>query len=595
MKAFSGEGYRRTFVYFIIMILGAVYGLRLFQLQIVQHSEYDEKSAENSVKPIEDIPLRGVFYDRNMKLLVENTPTYTIRIVPAEYDTTKNSLLEQICGVPEGTVRSLLQKNKQFSRFVPLKVKRGVDFKAVGWVEENSSQLPGVSYIIEMQRGYLDSVMASHVYGYTKEISPKQLEDDDYYAPGDLIGYNGIERKYEQVLRGVKGYKYVVVDARRREVHNFKQLKNIPSVKGEDLVLGFDANAQKTAEKELRGKIGAVVAIEPSTGEIIAMASSPTYDLNEFSYFTPKEYIQQLYTDPAKPLFNRATMAAHPPGSTFKVLCAMTALEEGVINESTTLHCGGSFTFGRSFKCHGAHGAINVVSAIEHSCNVFFYQLIFKIGLDRLKTYAEKFGLGKKTGIDIMEEARGLIPSTQYYEKIYGKNWPQGILVSLGIGQGEVSLTPLQLASYCGLIANNGKSYKPHVVKGYLDEKKQYHPFPFEPINTGISQKTFDIVKRGMFLVVNGGGTATNIKRSDIMFAGKTGTAQNPHGKDHSIFMGFAPFDNPKIAVAVLVENAGFGATWAAPIAQKVMLAYLLKGQPVQGVTVANPAPNQED
>ncbi|MBI2418036.1 MAG: hypothetical protein HYV28_09070 [Ignavibacteriales bacterium] len=306
---------RRAVFLFIILCIGAVYSMRLFQLQVIQHSDYEMKAAENSIKPIEDTPLRGVFYDRNRKLLVQNIPTYTIRVIPAEYDTTKNYLVEAICGLPPGYVHTLLIKNRQFSKFVPLKVKRGVDFSSIGWVEENSAELKGVDYIIEMQRGYLDSIMASHVYGYTKEISPKLLVADDYYSPGDLIGSNGIERKYEKTLRGIKGYKYVVVDARRREVTNFsKELKNLPSIKGKDLVLGLDALSQKTAEQELRGKIGAVVAIEPQTGEIIAMASSPTYDLNEFSYFTPKEYIQQLYTDKDKPLFNRASSAAHPPG-----------------------------------------------------------------------------------------------------------------------------------------------------------------------------------------------------------------------------------------------------------------------------------------
>lgn len=568
---------RRAVVLFVILGIGALYAMRLFQLQIIQHTDYEIKAAENSIKPIEDTPLRGVFYDRDKKLLVQNLPTYTIRIIPAEYDTSKNSLVEDICGLPRGYVKTLLQKNRQFSKFVPIKVKRGVDFNAVGWVEENSAQLKGVDYIIEMQRGYLDSIMASHAYGYTKEISPKQLDADNYYTPGDLIGSIGIERKYEQLLRGVKGYKYVVVDARRKEVTNFsKELKNVPSIKGKDLVLGLHAAAQRVAEQQLRGHVGAVVAVEPATGEIIAMASSPTYDLNEFSYYTPKDYIQELYSDKEKPLFNRATMASHPPGSTFKILCAIAALEEGLVTENSVFGCSGGFSFGRFFKCHGHHGGISVVRAIEQSCNSYFYQLIFKIGLDRLHDYAAKFGLGIKTGVDIMEESRGLIPSEKYYEKIYGKNWPRGIMVSLGIGQGEISATPLQLASYCGIIANNGKSFKPHLVKGYLDENKKYHPLPFEEINTGIRKDVFDIVKKGMFLVVNGSGTATNIRRSDIQIAGKTGTAQNPHGKDHSLFIGFAPFDNPKIAVAVLIENAGFGATWAAPIAQKVMLAYLL-------------------
>ena len=572
----SAAGYRRGLIFLLIVGISGLYTFRLMQLQIFQKSAFEEKSTENSIKAIEDIPLRGVFYDRNLKLLVQNTPTYTVRITPAEYHKASDSLLEVILHLPPGTIRNIVIKNRQFSKFVPLKIKRGVDFESIGWIEENSEKLQGVNYIIEMQRGYLDSIMASHLYGYTKEISPKLLAANTYYAPGDLIGYNGIEKKYESVLRGIKGYKYVVVDSKQREVSNFQNtLKNIPSTKGKDLVLSIDADAQQVAEKELQGRIGGVVAIEPTTGEVLVMASSPNYDLNEFSYFTPKEFIKKLYTDPSKPLFNRATMAAHPPGSTFKILCAITALESGVIDENFTYNCGGGFNYGRFFKCHSAHGGLNVVHAIEKSCNTFFYQLIFKNGLDRLSTYAAKFGLGRKTGVDIMEESPGLIPNEQYYEKIYGKNWPRGIMVSLGIGQGEISVTPMQLAFYTGLIANNGKSYKPHVVKGYLDENKKYIPFPFQEVNTGVSQKTFDIVKQGMYLVVNGAGTATNIKSAELQIAGKTGTAQNPHGKDHSLFICFAPFDKPKIAVAVLVENAGFGATYAAPIALKVIQAYL--------------------
>ena len=350
------------------------------------------------------------------------------------------------------------------------------------------------------------------------------------------------------------------------------------------MVLSIDGELQKIAEEELAGRAGAVAAIEPFTGEVMVLASSPQFDLNQFSYVTPKDYLRQLMGDPLKPQFNRASMAAHPPGSTFKLLCAIAALDLGVIDPSTTLYCGGSFSFGRSFKCHGAHGSVNVITAIEKSCNVFFYQLIFKIGLDRLKEYATRFGLGKKLGIDINEETRGLIPNSAYYEKIYGKNWPRGILVSLGIGQGEVNVTPLQLANYCGLIASNGKTFVPHLVKGYLDENKKFHSYKYKEVNVGIKQEVFNIVKEGMFRVVNGAGTGTSIKISDIQIAGKTGTAQNPHGKDHALFVAFAPYENPKIAVAVLIENAGFGATWAAPIAKKIIETYVRRTMPKTAV-----------
>ncbi|MFA6596311.1 MAG: penicillin-binding protein 2 [Ignavibacteriaceae bacterium] len=579
---------RKKIFYGIIIAVVSVYIFKLFEMQILAHAQFDAKASDNSIKAIEQIALRGVFYDRNMKLLVDNTPAYTVRITPADYDTTLNRKIETILDLEPGFVSNMLFKNRVYSKFVPLRVKRGADFSAIAWIEENKEHLPGVDYVIEMQRGYPYGAMGSHVFGYSKEISPSQLKkEEQYYQPGDLIGSIGLEKKYEKDLRGEKGYDYILVDSRRREVGKYKNgLNDVPSQKGKDLVLSIDGELQKIAEEELNGRAGAVVAIEPSSGEVMVMASSPQFDLNQFSYVTPKDYLRQLLNDPLKPQFNRATMAAHPPGSTFKLLCAIAALDLGVITPSTTLYCGGSFNYGRTFKCHGRHGSINVIQAIEKSCNVFFYQLIFKIGLDRLKEYATRFGLGQKLGIDINEEVKGLIPTTAYYEKIYGKNWPHGILVSLGIGQGEVNVTPLQLANYCALIANNGKSFVPHIVKGYLDENKNYHAYKYKEVNVGINQGVFDIVKEGMFRVVNGAGTATNIRINDIHISGKTGTAQNPQGKDHAVFVAFAPSENPKIAIAVLIENAGFGATWAAPIAKRIIETYVRRTMPKKAETV---------
>lgn len=573
---------KKSFLIAVIGIVAFLYGMRLFQMQVLENEKYDEKSSSNSIKALEQIPLRGVFYDRNMKLLVENTPAYTVRIFPSEYDQNVSKYLEGVLGLDSGYINNQLYKNRMYSKFVPLKILRGASFEAIGWIEENKENLPGVDYIIEMQRNYPQGVMGSHIFGYSKEISQKQLNTSDgFYNPGDLIGYTGLERSYEKYLRGKKGFNYVLVDSRRREIGKFKDgLKDISSIKGDDLVLGIDLNVQKALEEALKGKVGAGVAIEPSTGEILAMVSSPDFDLNQFSYVTSREYLNKLLSDPQKPQFNRATSSKHPPGSTFKILCAIAGLESGVINENSTFYCAGGFTYGRFFKCHGSHGSINVVHAIEKSCNSFFYQLIFKIGLNRLADYAEKFGLGTKTGIDIMEEVKGLIPRTSYYEKVYGKNWPQGILVSLGIGQGEIGITPLQLANFTALVANNGKSFSPHFVRGFLDENKKLHTLKYKEINTGVSQKTFDLVKEGMFLVVNGAGTATSIRMKEIKICGKTGTAQNPHGQDHAWFIGYAPAENPQIAVAVLVENVGFGGTHAAPIAKRMIEEYLLKNKP---------------
>jgi penicillin-binding protein 2 len=550
-------------------------------MQIVSRVSYEEKSADNSIKGIEQIPFRGVFYDRNLKVMVDNIPAYTLRITPAEYDPKLNQLLDKILGVDSGYVSSILLKNKIYSRYLPIRIKRGIDFKVVSWLEENSEHLPGVDYVVEMQRGYPLGIMASHAFGYTKEVLPEQLEKEkDYYKPGDYVGHTGIEKQYEKELRGVKGFDYVLVNSHRREIGKYKNgEQDVKSIKGKDLVLSFDADVQKVGEEEMKGKRGAIVAIEPKTGEILALVSAPDYNLEQFSYVTSREYLQQLYNDDEKPLFNRATMSLKPPGSTFKLFEAATALDLGLITPSTTIYCGGGFTFGRFFKCHGVHGSLNVIHAIEKSCNTFFYNLIYKIGLEKWKEYALKFGFSKKTGIDIGEESAGFIPDENYYRKMYGEKWPRSIMASLGIGQGEVGVTPIQLAQYVALIANDGNSVQPHVVKGYLDDNtKQIIPFKFPEIKTGLKKEVFDIVKEGMFLVVNGAGTATQIRMNDIKIAGKTGTAQNPHGKDHALFVCYAPADNPKIAIAVVVENVGFGATYAAPIAKKLIETYLKKG-----------------
>jgi penicillin-binding protein 2 len=576
-----GSIQRSAVIYFVILASFLMLVTRLFLMQIVQQEAYDEKSADNSIKPIEQIPLRGVFLDRNGEVLVSNVPAYTLRVLPAEYDTSLNRILETVIDLEPGLISKILHTNRSYSKYIPVRIKRGIEFKAVAWLEENSEHLPGVSYIVEMQRGYPAAIVGSHVFGYTKEISPDQLKrEKDYYNPGDYVGHNGLEKQYEKFVRGIKGFNYILVDSKRKEIGKYKDgLEDLSSIKGHDLLLSIDADVQRVAEQEMKSKSGAVVAIEPKTGEILALVSAPDYDLNQFSYVTSREFLQNLYNDPLRPSFNRATMSVKPPGSTFKIMAAIAALDLGVITPSTTIYCGGGFTFGRFFKCHGgAHGSLTVIHAIEKSCNTFFYNLIYKIGLDRWAEYAKRLGFNGMTGIDIGEEVPGLIPNSKYYEKIYGPKWPRSIMASLAIGQGEVSVTPIQLAKYVALIANDGNSFVPHVVKGYMDDRtNQLVPSKFKEIKTGIDPKVFDIVKEGMYLVVNGAGTATRIKMKEVNIAGKTGTAQNPHGKDHAFFIGFAPYEDPKIALAIVVENAGFGATWAAPIAQKMIQAYLFK------------------
>ncbi len=584
---------RKSIFYFIIVSSFAVLGFRLFQMQIVEHQNYSEQAAQNSVKAVVQNPLRGIFYDRNMNVVVDNVPAYTLRITPAYYNKKLTPLLEAVLGVKPGYINKILKENRVYSKYIPIRIKRGISFKVVSWLEENSEYLPGVDYIVEMQRGYPAGIRGSHMFGYTKEISPALLKKyKGLYKPGDYIGYSGLEKKYEKYLRGKKGYEYFRVDSRGRILGRYKNgADDIPSVKGDDLVLTIDTDVQKAAEEALKGYRGAAVAIVPKTGEVLALASAPDYDLSKFSYVTSREYLEKLYKDPDHPFFNRATMGANPPGSTFKIMEAVAALNSHIITTATTVDCkGGQVFYGRYFKDDAAHGIVNVVKAIEKSCNVFFYNLIYKIGMKRWDEYASKFGFGHYTHIDLGDEVPGFIPTPEYYVKRYGPNWPKSIMASLGIGQGEVSVTPIQLAKYCALIANDGVTYTPHLVRGYFkDGSKKLVRFHYKRIDLGIDSSVFNIVKRGMYLVVNGAGTAANIRTKNIIIAGKTGTAQNPRGKNHAWFIGFAPFDNPKIAVAVFVENVGFGATYAAPIAKKMIEAYLGKNKQKEKLIIPPP------
>jgi len=569
---------RKSLITIVIIVSATTIGFRLFQMQILNQTSYDDKSADNSIKLIEQIPPRGVLYDRNMTLLVNNVPAYTLRIMPADYDKNLNTTLETILGVEPGYINKKLDEFKVYSKFIPIKIKRGIGFDIVAWIEENAENLPGVDYVVEMHRGYPGGVNGSHLFGYVREISEKQLKDHpDYYKLGDVIGLKGVEKTYEKELRGTKGSNFVLVNSRRKKIGDYKGgSEDIPAIKGNDIVLTIEASTQRTAEELFIGKKGALVAIEPATGEILALVSSPQYDLNRFSYITSENFLNTLYNDPGKPLFNRATMSVQSPGSTYKMLSAIAALDLGIINTSFTIHCTGGYTYGRYFKCHGSHGTVNVIQAIEKSCNVFFYQLILKIGIEKWAEYSKRFGFNTKTGIDIGEESAGLIPDASYYEKIYGPDWPHSILLSLAIGQGETGATPIQLAQYTALIGNEGKSYQPHLVRGFIDNntKKIVH-YDYKEIDASVSKNAIDIAKRGMYLVVHGEGTATHLRWSDYEISGKTGTAQNPHGEDHAWFVAFAPFDHPQIAVAVIVENVGFGSTHAAPIAKKVIETYL--------------------
>jgi len=573
---------RKNVYYLFSFIIFVVLTGRLIQLQLINPERFYKESEKNSIKTIITTPARGLIYDRNNKLLVDNKPSYSTTITKSEFDTGKIALVCGLVGIEPDMLREGLKEIEGTNRFIPQRIVRDVDFRVVSFIEENRELLPGVDYKIEPIRLYPTDFRGTHIIGYTKEISKEFLKNQqgDYYKQADLIGTTGLEAGYESYLRGEKGYEFILQDSKGREVGPLNEGKNdLKSVSGYDLILSIDAELQAYAEKLLDGRKGSIVAMDPTNGEVLCLISKPDYDLNNFSGKLSPQVWAVLNTDPDKPLFNRATQTRYPPGSTYKMISALASLQEGIMKPNSTIVCEGSFKFGdKVFKDHGAYGSIGFITSIEHSVNVFYYKLVLKIGFDNWTKYGKLFGFGEKTGIEIPEETKGLLPSPEYFNKVYGpKGWTQGYVVSLGIGQGELGVSPLQMACYCSTIANSGTYYQPHLVM-YLKNPNtgELTPVNYKKRELPINKEYFKIVQKGMYLVVNGSGTGRSIRSSEINISGKTGTAQNPHGKDHSWFIAYAPSDDPKIAVCVLVENAGFGAAVAAPIAQRIILKYLL-------------------
>jgi penicillin-binding protein 2 len=572
---------KRRILHVTIACLFVLFIGRLVQLQMIYGEEYGKKSEENSIRTIPREPVRGYIFDRNGVLVVDNRPAFTVTIMPFEFDKANIGRLSRLLSVDSGFVRERLEKGEAYSRFVPVKIKRDIDFRTLSALEENRDRLPGVDYQVESKRYYTTHASASHLLGYTKEISETQMKAlGEDYAAGDVVGSVGLEAQYETALRGTKGAEFSLVNVRGQVIGRFEGGKNdVPAVEGDDLVLTVDFGLQAFAESLMTGWRGALVAIDPNNGGILAMVSEPDYDLNLFSGVTPPEVWRSLNADDASPLFNRATMTRYPPGSTFKMLLAIAALESGTITPSWRVNCTGAFKFGnRIFRDLHVHGSVDLVDAIKRSCNVYFYQLMLKTGLDAWNRYGEEFGFGRLTGVDLFEENPGLLPSTAYFDKRYGKSgWTRGFLVSLGIGQGEVGVTPLQMACYAAALANEGHMYQPHVVRMIVSKSpRRTDTLSFSSRTLNISQSTWQVVREGMRRVVEEpGGTGGLARIEGIQSAGKTGTAQNPHGKDHAWYVGFAPFEHPRIAIAVLLENAGYGGTQAAPIAGLCMERYL--------------------
>lgn len=447
-------------------------------------------------------------------------------------------------------------------------------------VEANRVYLPGVSIQIEPKRNYPYGKMMAHTLGYVSEISGEELKQEKYrtYSPGDYIGKYGLERMYESYLRGIDGEKRVEVDAMGREVRTLEMKDPIP---GNNMYLNMNLDVQMVVEKALEGKRGGCIALEPKTGAVIALASRPAFDPNKFASGIKKEDWQAIALDKAHPLQNRVIQGRYPPGSTFKILTALKALEDGLINANTSYGCRGGFPFGnRVFRCwkKGGHGAVNVHRGIVESCDVFFYNIGLRLGVDRIHSFGTSVGLGKLSGIDLPNEARGLLPSSEWKKKTYGAPWYEGETVSVAIGQGAVWLTPVQLAQLSSFVANEGITFKPQIVNKIVGPDGKTQKI-FEPVVTAdikMKKQVFKIVKEGMQGVVNEkSGTAYGSRIENVHMSGKTGTAQTTpvQGKDlgdHAWFIAFAPSEDPAVAISVLVEYGGHGSSQAAPVAKAI-------------------------
>ena len=564
----------------VLVITMTVLLIRLWDLQIMRGSEMRKLSEQNRIRVKKIVAPRGIIYDRTGKVLADTRPSFNIYLTPEDirdFSQTVDGLARLLTCDREEIIEKMKAASGMPPSF-PIKIKSDIPMDEVARVEAHRVYIPGVSIQIEPKRNYPYGASFAHVIGYVSEISDEELKNKKKYkdySPGDYIGKYGLERSYENDLRGVDGEKRVEVDAIGREVRTLDVVDPIP---GHSLHLNLDLELQLSADKALEVRKGAAVALNPKTGGVLVLASRPGFDPNLFASGISKKEWQKIALDKAHPLQNRAIQGGYPPGSTFKILTAMQALELGVINERTTFTCGGGFAYGnRVFKCwkKGGHGTTSVHRAIVESCDVFFYNVGLKLGVDRIHEFGTAVGLGRVTGIDLPNEQKGLLPSTEWKKKRYNQPWYEGETVSVAIGQGAVWLTPVQLAQLSSFVANDGKNFKPQIVNRIVSTEGKVVK-TFEPVvNADVKFKTgvLKIVKDGMRGVVNEpGGTAGASRLQNVLMCGKTGTAQAGSDKvklgDHAWFIAYAPAEDASIAMAILVEHGLHGSSAAAPIAR---------------------------
>lgn len=570
---------KATIYIFSVFVLAVILAIRLFQIQVYNHDLYLNKSEDYRIKRVIIDAPRGFIYDRNGITLATNRRSYSVTIDPFDrdhFDTTIPKLaslvpdLSKIFGLYQ---KSLVDSLKTMALKInnPSVIIQDADFKTQSVIEEHILELPGIGSEIGQRRYYPNGKLACHIIGYMGKLrkeEAEQLVSKGYYKD-QWIGRYGIESYYEKTLKGENGAKFLEKNYLNRLLGTIKDYKPKTAVSGTNVSLTIDLRLQKAAEEGFGDSIrGAFVALNPKNGEILIMASFPAFDPNEFASVMTDEKYASLINDPEKPFYNRAIQGLYPPGSTFKMVAALSGLEKGLPYGTRFQSCHGFFRFGRDYHCWNkkGHGSLNMIEAITQSCNVYFFQLGLRVGLDKWSETCRKLGFGAKTSIDLYGEEMGNLPSESFYEK-NKQTYSTGMILNLAIGQGENSVTPLQLAHYIGIIASEGMDANPHLV---MTDK----PLPAKKVD--ISAESFKVVKEGMFGVINSPqGTAKNAKVPGHLVAGKTGTSQNPQGADHKVFVGFAPYDDPEIAFACIAENSGnITPSVAVSITRKVLEAY---------------------
>ena len=577
---------------FVVGVVFLFLVIRLWHLQILSADDYHAMSENNRLRFVPVAASRGAILDRGGKVLVSNRPSFSLAVIPQEVADKEAllSLLANLLGLDRTEMSERWEKNKGRAKYYPIVLASNISRDHVEIVEENRLRLPGVEIEMKPVREYTSGQLAAHLLGYIGEVSEKELTSSGYedFNPGDYVGKNGIERALEKELHGGDGGRQLEVDARGRVLRTISE--SYPTV-GNSVVLTIDAAVQKQAERAFGDQAGAAVMIDVTNGEILAFVSNPGFDPSLFSGKLPADVWQGYLDDKRHPLENKALSGQYPPGSTFKMITALAGLQNSIINDSTSVNCNGSYDLGTStFKCWNkkGHGTTNLRKSLRESCDVFYYQLGEKLGVDKIAATAHSFKLGAPLGVELLNERSGLIPTAEWKQKRFGKRWYHGETLPVAIGQGAVLLTPIQLASMTATIANEGTIYRPHLVKRIVDaDGKMLRETKTEVIGTTeFPKESFRLVKQGMFAVVNEpGGTGAMARQYDVKVAGKTGTSQvvklrdsksgTPYQyRDHALFVAFAPFDKPEVAVAVVVEHGEHGGAAAAPIAGRILRSY---------------------